>query len=86
MQGLTRIGGTPGPGESVVSFGVSTGILLPRNDRSAPQVSIAPVSDALVAALADAAAEAAEESALRSLITVVPGDGTAEFPVFRTRR
>jgi D-aminopeptidase len=82
LQGLARIGATPGAGETVVAFGVSTGVLLTRNDRSAAQIDFTPVSEAALSGLADAAAEAAEESARRSLSTVAPADATPDYPVF----
>jgi D-aminopeptidase len=83
LQGLARVGATPGPGEGVVAFGVSTGMLLTRNDRSAPAHDIPRAPEAVVAAVTAAAEAAAEEAAVRSLTSVAPSDGTAEYPVLR---
>jgi hypothetical protein len=58
-------------------------MLLTRNDRSAPALDIPRAPEAVVAAVTAAAEAAAEEAAVRSLTSVAPSDGTAEYPVLR---
>lgn len=89
LQGLGRLGAVPGLREGLVAWGVSTGVLLTRGDRSASQIELPHSSDTVVAAMADAAAEAAEDAGLRTLTTVAPDDGTPEYPAMpidRVRR
>jgi D-aminopeptidase len=83
--GLGRIGVVAGPNEGVVSAAVSTGVLLTRNDRAAPAVPTPRSSDALVGTLAEAAAEAAEDAATRTLTSVDPSDGTDQYPAVAGR-
>ena len=86
LAGLARMGATPGSGEGVIAFGVSTGVLLTRNDRSAPQIDLPSTSEAALASLTEAVEAAAEEAAIRSLIAVRPDAGTADYPVLRVAR
>jgi D-aminopeptidase len=80
LQGVGRLGAVPLVREGLIACTISTGVLLTRNDRSAPQVEIPHSSEVAVAAVADAAVEAVEEASLRSLTSVGEKDGTTEYP------
>jgi D-aminopeptidase len=84
LMGLGRLGITPGAHDGVVSIAVTTGVLLTRNDRASPVIQIQLLADGPLSSAAAAAAEAVEESALRSLTGVAATDGTRDYPVFRT--
>ena len=81
LQPLARLGVIAGLREGLVAYAVSTGVQLTRNDRNARQIVVPRSSDVTVAAVAEAAAEAAEEAGRRTLTTVARADGTAEYPV-----
>jgi D-aminopeptidase len=81
LQGVGRLGAVPLAREGLIACAISTGVLLTRNDRSAPHVEIAHSSEVAVAAVADAAVEVVEEASLRSLTSVAEKDGTTEYPV-----
>ena len=74
--------------EGVIAFGVWTGVLLTRNERSAAQIELPPSPDLVLDNLIEAAEAAADEAAIRSLVAVGGNDGTVEYAVLRvaTRR
>lgn len=80
LQGVGRLGAVPRVREGLIACAISTGVLLTRNDRSAPEVEIPYSSEVAVAAAADAAVEAVEEASLRTLTSVDEKDGTTEYP------
>jgi D-aminopeptidase len=86
LAGLARMGATPGQGEGAIAFGVSTGVLLTRNDRSSPAIDLPSSDEAVLAGLTEAVEAAAEEAAIRCLIAVDSEAGTAEYPVMRLAR
>lgn len=83
LTGLAALGATPGGGDALIAIAVSTGILLDRNDRATPIVDMPLAPDEVARVAGRAAAEAAEESALRSLTQVADRDATPEHPVLR---
>jgi L-aminopeptidase/D-esterase-like protein len=82
-MGLARLGATLGGGDALIAIAVSTGILLNRHDRARPTIDVPLAPDSLTSLAAEAAVEAAEEAALRSLTQVGEQDATADYPVLR---
>lgn len=80
LLGLGRIGAVPGVNEGLVACAISTGVLLTRNDRSAPRIDVPLASELEVGGLCEAAAEASEDAGARTLTTVAPEDGTSDYP------
>jgi D-aminopeptidase len=83
LMGLARLGAAPGGSDTLIAIAVSTGILLSRNDRARPALDVPVAADAITSLAAQAALEAAEEAAVRSLTQVAERDATTDYPVLR---
>ena len=86
LHGLARLGSVPAAREGVAACAISTGVQLTRNDRRARQIELPRVSENIVASVAGAAADAAEEASSRTLTTVKADQGTAEYPALPAAR
>lgn len=86
LHGVGRLGAVPRVREGLIACVISTGVLVTRNDRSAPEIEIPYSSELAVAAVADAVVEAVEEASLRSLTSVGEKDGTTEYPAIPVKQ
>jgi D-aminopeptidase len=86
LLGVGRIGTVPAGRDGLIACAVSTGVLLARNDRNARELELPRVSEMTLGAVVDAAADAAEEAAVRTLTMVKREHGTAEHPALPENR
>lgn len=66
LYGMARLGVVPGVREGLIACAVSTGVALARNDRRATHIDVARATETIVAAVSEAAADAAEAASLRT--------------------
>jgi D-aminopeptidase len=84
--GAGRIGAVPTGRDGLIGCAVSTGVRLARNDRNARELELPRISEMTLGTIVEAAADAAEEAAIRTLTMVKREQGTAEYPALPAAR